>query len=65
MGKQITLFFQSVRISFMETSEMIRGKRYDFSQFGPLIGGEGDGWEDVAAGFAAASCKPTKDNKDG
>lgn len=49
----------------MGTSEMIRGKRYDFSQFDPLIGGEGDGWEDVAAGFAAASCNPTKDNKDG
>lgn len=46
----ITLYFNTVKIQFIGTAEQIRAKRYDFSQFGPIIGGEGKGWELVAAG---------------
>lgn len=53
MAKQITLFFQSASISFIGDYNDILAKRYDFSQFGPVISGEGDGWQVVAYGFNA------------
>jgi len=42
---QVTLFFSDVVLSFMGTAEQIRDKRYNFTQFGPIIGGEGENWE--------------------
>tara|TARA_R110000751_G_scaffold46368_1_gene104384 strand:+ start:3357 stop:3563 length:207 start_codon:yes stop_codon:yes gene_type:complete len=63
MVKQITLFFQSTRISFMGMdADHIRARRYDFSQFGDVIGGEGEGWEVVAWGMVAPIGKPIKEN---
>ena len=54
----ITLFFNSTQISFIGTSEQIRAKRYDFSQFGPIVSGEGEGWENVARGSLDRQSKP-------
>ena len=65
MVKQITLFFQSTRISFVGTADQIRAQRYDFSQFGDVIGGEGEGWESVVRGYAATKARPNKDDVDG
>ena len=61
MGKQITLFFKNARISFVGmTVDEIRGRRYDFSQFGDVIGGEGEDWEVVAFGMVAPIAVPIK-----
>lgn len=54
----VTLYFNAVKIQFIDKSETIRAKRYDFSQFGQIIGGEGEGWELVAAGQNAIMNKP-------
>lgn len=48
--ERITLYFNTVCISFIDTAERIRAKRYDFSQFGPIISGTGKDWEVVARG---------------
>jgi hypothetical protein len=42
---QITLFFSDTVISFIGTAEQIRDKKYNLTQFGPIIGGEGENWE--------------------
>ena len=53
MGKPVTLFFNSVRISFIGRAEWIVEQNYDFSQFGPVVSGEGENWELVAYGKSA------------
>ena len=53
MNEPITLFFQNICISFYDTADRIRAKRYDFSQFGEVIDGEGDGWQSVVMGIMA------------
>ena len=60
---RITLFFNSVSISFIGTAEQIRGKRYDFSQFGPIISGIGKDWDLVAIGAEARAYNPVTDKK--
>ena len=54
----VTLYFHTVKIQFIDKSETIRAKRYDFSQFGPIISGEGEGWELVAEGYNNIVRKP-------
>jgi len=44
---QITLFFSDTVISFIGTAEQIRDKKYNLTQFGPIIGGEGENWESI------------------
>lgn len=56
----VTLYFNTVKIQFIDKSETIRAKRYDFSQFGPIISGEGEGWELVAAGYNTIRNKPNE-----
>lgn len=55
---QITLFFSDVVLSFIGTAEQIRAKRYDFTQFGPIISGEGKDWEVVVRGSMAIKGPP-------
>ena len=54
----VTLYFNTVKIQFIDKSETIRAKRYDFSQFGPIVSGEGEGWELVAEGYNNIVRKP-------
>jgi hypothetical protein len=42
----ITLTFEEVEITLFGSINKIQAKSYDFSQFGPLIEGSGDGWKD-------------------
>jgi len=58
--KRITLYFNAVSISFIGTAEQIRAKRYDFSQFGPIISGTGENWEMVVRGYTGVKNDPTK-----
>jgi len=44
---QITLFFSDAVLSFIGTAEQIRDKKYNLTQFGPVIGGEGENWESI------------------
>ena len=64
MATPVRLFFREALITFIGTPEHIRAHRYDLSSFGPIKGGEGEGWKCVAAGFLATSAKPTKPTKD-
>lgn len=56
--RQITLYFNNVVISFIGTPEQIKAKGYDFSQFGPLLAGDGEGWEKVVDGYSATNTPP-------
>lgn len=54
----VTLYFNGCKISFIDKAETIRAKRYDFSQFGPIVSYSGINADQVVSAYLAVRRKP-------
>jgi len=63
-AKTVTLYFNGCKISFIDRAETIRAKRYDFSQFGPIVSWSGENAETVVTGASAIKRSPTNEKQD-
>jgi hypothetical protein len=58
--EMIVLYFEYCTLTFHTSSEWIRGRRIDLSQFGKFIRGEGPDWELIMMGQVSIQRSPNE-----